>query len=104
MGVLNTKWQGDRKPSRPARSSWLGVWVQRARSGAPRNATAVIPKFPREHILHLARFRAGFGDHFVDYYVHIKDAEIARYREEVIGGSDQADVTEWEHREYFDAF
>jgi glutamine synthetase len=48
--------------------------------------------------------RAGFGNHFVDYYVHIKDAEIARYREEVIGESDQADVTEWEHREYFDAF
>jgi glutamine synthetase len=48
--------------------------------------------------------RAGFGDHFVDYYAHIKDAEIARCREEVIGKSDQADVTEWEHREYFDAF
>src|SRR5271166_6808310 len=58
MGVLNAKWRGDRKPSRPARSSWLGVWVQRARSGAPRNATAVIPKFPREHILHLARWKA----------------------------------------------
>jgi hypothetical protein len=41
--------------------------------------------------------RAGFNDHFVDYYMHIKDAEIARYRVEVTGESDQADVTEWEH-------
>ena len=43
----------------------------------------------------VSTLRAGFGDHFVDYYMHIKDAEIARYREEVTGESDQADVTEW---------
>src|SRR5258708_39629019 len=35
----------------------------------------------------------GFGDGFVDYFAHIKDAEIARF---------QMEVTEWEHREYFD--
>ena len=38
---------------------------------------------------------AGFGKHFVDYYLRIKEAEIARYRSE---------VTEWEQREYFELF
>ena len=39
--------------------------------------------------------RAGFGDNFVDYYCRIKDAEIARFNLE---------VSDWEHREYFDLF
>ena len=39
--------------------------------------------------------RAGFGSDFVDYYIRLKDAEFARY---------QADVTEWEHKEYFELF
>jgi glutamine synthetase len=42
-----------------------------------------------------ACFRAAFGDGFVDYYIHIKEAEIARF---------QSEVTEWEHKEYFDLF
>ena len=42
-----------------------------------------------------ACFRAGFGQAFVDYFIRIKEAEIARF---------QADVTEWEHKEYFDLF
>jgi glutamine synthetase len=37
----------------------------------------------------------GFGRGFIDYYIRIKEAEIARY---------QAEVTEWEQREYFDLF
>ena len=37
----------------------------------------------------------GFGRSFIDYYVRIKEAEIARY---------QSEVTEWEQREYFDLF
>lgn len=37
----------------------------------------------------------GLGQAFVDYYCHIKHAEIARFNLE---------VTEWEHREYFDLF
>jgi glutamine synthetase len=37
----------------------------------------------------------GFGRPFIDYYLRIKDAEIARY---------QAEVTEWEQREYFELF
>jgi len=35
------------------------------------------------------------GRVFVDYYCFIKEAEIARFN---------LDVTEWEHREYFDLF
>ena len=42
-----------------------------------------------------ACFRAAFGDAFVDYFIRIKEAEIARF---------QAEVTEWEHKEYFDLF
>ncbi|HVZ46613.1 MAG TPA: glutamine synthetase family protein [Ramlibacter sp.] len=36
-----------------------------------------------------------FGRNFVDYYCHIKQAEIDRFNLE---------VSEWEHREYFDLF
>lgn len=51
-----------------------------------------------------ACFRAGFGDSFVNYYAHIKEAEIARCRKEAPSKSEQADVSEWEHREYFDLY
>ncbi|HUG76824.1 MAG TPA: glutamine synthetase family protein [Burkholderiales bacterium] len=37
----------------------------------------------------------GLGQPFVDYYCRIKQAEIARFN---------AEVSEWEHREYFDLF
>jgi glutamine synthetase len=37
----------------------------------------------------------GFGKTFIDYYLRIKEAEIARY---------QAEVTEWEQNEYFELF
>jgi glutamine synthetase len=40
-------------------------------------------------------FRQGFGEGFVNYYLRIKDAEIARF---------QAEVTDWEQREYFELF
>jgi glutamine synthetase len=36
-----------------------------------------------------------FGSAFVDYYLHIKQAEIARF---------QSEVTDWEQKEYFDLF
>ncbi|HSD55243.1 MAG TPA: glutamine synthetase family protein [Burkholderiales bacterium] len=39
--------------------------------------------------------RAGFGGAFVDYFCRLKEAEIARFNLE---------VSEWEHREYFDLF
>ena len=47
-----------------------------------------------------ACFRAGFGDAFVDYFIAIKQAEIARAGAKPTDPPDQA--TEWEHREYFD--
>jgi len=40
-------------------------------------------------------YREALGDRFVDYIVTLKEAEIARYL---------SDVTDWEHREYFDIF
>ena len=46
-------------------------------------------------------FRESFGDAFVDYFAHIKEAEFARFKEEA---DDQADVTAWEQNEYFDLF
>jgi glutamine synthetase len=42
-----------------------------------------------------AFYRGVLGDQFVDYLVHIKRAEIARF---------QLEVSEWEQREYFDLF
>ena len=42
-----------------------------------------------------AMFRGAFGDQFVDYLLHIKRAEIARF---------MSTVTDWEHREYFELF
>jgi glutamine synthetase len=39
--------------------------------------------------------RDGLGSAFIDYYCKIKEAEIARYHLE---------VSEWEHREYFELF
>jgi glutamine synthetase len=48
-------------------------------------------------------FRAGFGDVFVDYFIRIKEAEIARCDAETNGrSSDATEVTVWEHMEYFD--
>ena len=40
-------------------------------------------------------FRGGFGEAFIGYYTHIKEAEVARFQQE---------VSEWEQREYFEMF
>jgi glutamine synthetase len=42
-----------------------------------------------------AVLREALGETFVDYYCRIKEAEIARFN---------LDVSDWEHREYFDLF
>ena len=42
-----------------------------------------------------AALREGLGQGFVDYFCRIKEAEIARF---------EAEVSDWEHREYFDLF
>jgi glutamine synthetase len=59
---------------------------------------ALLPKTLREAVLALkddAFFRDALGAAFVDYYVHIKNAEIERF---------QAEVSDWEQREYFEMF
>jgi glutamine synthetase len=61
-------------------------------------AAPLLPKTLEEALGALredACLAASFGKHFVDYYLRIKEAEIARYRSE---------VTEWEQREYFELF
>jgi glutamine synthetase len=58
----------------------------------------LLPKSLREAVFALNDdpfFRSAFGETFVDYYVHIKNAEIERF---------QAEVSDWEHREYFEMF
>jgi glutamine synthetase len=46
-------------------------------------------------------FRKNFGEGFVDYYAHLKEAELARFTAEASG---EAGVTAWEQNEYFDLF
>jgi glutamine synthetase len=48
-------------------------------------------------------FRKGFGDAFVDYFAHIKEAEFARFKAEA-KDSEGSDITAWEQNEYFDLF
>ncbi len=66
---------------------------------APYEANA--PMLPKslgealEAVVGDACLAAGFGADFIKYYVHIKQAELARF---------QLDVTEWEQREYFELF
>ena len=58
----------------------------------------LLPKSLREAVFALRDdpfFRAKIGAEFVDYYVHIKNAEIDRF---------QSEVTDWEQREYFEMF
>jgi glutamine synthetase len=49
-----------------------------------------------------AMFRASFGESFVNYLLRIKRAEIARCDAETKGQANAAEVTDWEHKEYFD--
>jgi glutamine synthetase len=59
---------------------------------------AMLPKSLREAVGALKDdpfFRDALGAAFVDYYVQIKNAEIERF---------EAEVSDWEHREYFEMF
>jgi glutamine synthetase len=59
---------------------------------------APLPKTLQEAVVALKDdpfFRDALGAEFVDYYVHIKNAEIERF---------QAEVSDWEQREYFEIF
>jgi glutamine synthetase len=70
-------------------------------------SAAPLPKTLEEAVKALREskaMRTGFGDAFVNYYAHIKDAEIARFRKDAKGANNPVEVTDWEHREYFDLF
>ena len=59
---------------------------------------SLLPKTLGEAVVALKEdpfFREALGAGFVDYYVHIKNAEIERF---------QSEVSEWEQREYFEMF
>lgn len=68
-------------------------------SATPYEASAEpLPRSLMEAVVALDKsvlFRTAFGDRFVDYMVTLKQFEISRYL---------SDVTDWEHREYFDLF
>jgi len=66
---------------------------------------ALLPKNLAEAVTALRAdevFRAGLGPGFVDYYTHIKAAELERFQKEA--AEDQVDVTAWEQKEYLDLF
>lgn len=65
---------------------------------------ALLPKNLTEALLALRAddvFRAGFGASFIDYYTHLKAAEVERFQKDA---QDQSDVTSWEQKEYLDLF
>jgi glutamine synthetase len=69
-------------------------------------AAALLPKTLGEALTALRAdeaFRAGFGPGFIDYYAHIKDAELARFAKDE-PAQDQTNVTAWEQNEYLDLF
>jgi glutamine synthetase len=49
-------------------------------------------------------FKKSFGASFVDYYAHLKEAELARFKSEAGAAVEGTDVTAWEQNEYFDLF
>jgi glutamine synthetase len=49
-------------------------------------------------------FKKALGAFFVDYYAHLKEAELARFKSEAGGAVEGSDVTAWEQNEYFDLF
>jgi glutamine synthetase len=58
----------------------------------------LIPRTLAEALDHLKEdqvLRDGFGATFIEYYCKLKEAELARFNVE---------VSEWEHREYFEIF
>ena len=56
----------------------------------PTSLEAALPLLDASRVL-----RDGLGDAFVDHFLLVKRAEVARYN---------STVTDWEQREYFDLF
>ena len=73
------------------------------RYGSPPRSLARNPSEPYELVPPVLRYRLcvgvedreRMGAAFVDYLLAIKDAELARFN---------AEVTDWEHREYFEMY
>jgi glutamine synthetase len=68
------------------------------------HSAALLPKNLGEALTALTAdecFRESFGTAFVNYYAHIKNAELARFKAD---GKDQPEPTPWEQKEYFDLF
>jgi glutamine synthetase len=68
---------------------------------------AMLPKDLGEAVAALRKsdmFGKAFGENFVDYYAHLKEAELKRFEAEAHGSGTTNDVTAWEHNEYFDLF
>ena len=55
-----------------------------------------------EHLKASRLLRESMGSAFVDYYCRIKEAEVERFNLANKDAADDREVSEWEHREYFD--
>ena len=65
----------------------------------------LLPRSLDEAIGHLKAskvMREAMGTAFVDYYCRIKEAEVERFSLASKDAGDDREVSEWEHREYFD--
>ena len=81
-----------RRAEAPGRSRPVG---RRALRGQGAAAAAIARRGAGGACARTRCFRAGFGDFFVDYYLKLKQAEIDRFN---------AEVSDWEQREYFSTF
>jgi len=65
-----------------------------------------VPRITEHHLAPGRQARAKFGDVFLDYYLRMKRAELARYEAYLAetGTDPTAGVTEWEVNEYLDFF
>jgi glutamine synthetase len=69
------------------------------------SSAPLLPRSLSEAIGHLNAskvLRDGMGSAFVDYYCRIKEAEVERFTLATKDAGDDREVSEWEHREYFD--
>ena len=73
-------------PGEPVEEPYLAAAKQRLPTSLMEAVTAL-----REDTF----FRQAFGEPFVDYFLRLKEFEIARFL---------AHVTDWEHREYFEMY
>lgn len=62
----------------------------------PKNLTEALTALRGDEV-----FRASFGAAFMDYYTHIKAAELERFQKEA---REQPETTLWEQKEYLDLF